>query len=65
VLGAEESYLRMIGGKLDEDERKGRDAEREAVLRVLETASRGGVPPSPRGGNRWTPRYFVRRGPTA
>jgi hypothetical protein len=61
VIGAEESYLRMIGGKLGEDERGDRDAERTAVLTVLETASRDGVPPSPRGGKRWTPRYFVRR----
>lgn len=61
VVGAEESYLRMIGGKLDDDERGDRDAERKAALKVLETTSRDGVPPSPRGGKRWTPRYFVRR----
>jgi hypothetical protein len=61
VVGAEESYLRMIGGKLDERERDDRDAERAALLRVLETTSRDGVPPSPRGGKRWAPRYFVRR----
>jgi hypothetical protein len=60
VVGAEESYLRMIGGKL-EDEQGDRDAERRAVLKAFETASRDGVPPSPRGGKRWTPRYFVRR----
>jgi hypothetical protein len=61
VIGAEESYLRMIGGKLRNDEGGDRDAERKVVLKVLETASRDGVPPSPRGGKRWTPRYFVRR----
>jgi hypothetical protein len=61
VMGAEESYLRMIGGRLEKDEQGDRDAERTAVLRALETTARDGVPPSPRGGKRWTPRYFVRR----
>jgi hypothetical protein len=61
VFGAEESYLRMIGGRLDEEERGDRVAERTAVLKVLATTSREGVPPSPRGGKRWTPRTFVRR----
>jgi hypothetical protein len=61
VLGAEDSYLRMIGGRLEKHERGDRDAEREAVLKALESASRDGVPPSPRGGKRWTPRFFVRR----
>ncbi len=61
VIGAEESYLRMIGGRLQHDERGDRDAQRAAVLKTLETTSRDGVPPSPRGGKRWTPRFFVRR----
>jgi hypothetical protein len=61
VVGAEESYLRMIGGKLQQHVRADHDAERKAVLKALESTSREGVPPSPRGGKRWTPRYFVRR----
>ena len=61
VIGAEESYLRMIGGKIENNARGDPDAERKAVLRTLETTARDGVPPSPRGGKRWTPRYFVRR----
>jgi hypothetical protein len=61
VVGAEESYLRMIGGRLEKGTEDDRDAERKAVLKMLETVSRDGVPPSPRGGKRWTPRYFVRR----
>ena len=61
VIGAEESYLRMIGRKLDPETSGDRDAERKAVLETLGTTAREGVPPSPRGGKRWTPRYFVRR----
>jgi hypothetical protein len=61
VIGAEEAYLRMIGWQLEKDASGDRDAERKAVLRALQTTSREGVPPSPRGGKRWTPRYFVRR----
>jgi len=62
VLGADESYLVMIGAKApkgDPDERATR--LRQAVLDALEVAVRDGVPPSPRGGKRWSPRYFVRR----
>jgi hypothetical protein len=61
VIGAEGSYLRMISGTLEKDEQADRDAERKAVLTALAAAARDGVPPSPRGGKRWTPRYFVRR----
>ena len=62
VLGADESYLVMLGAKApkgDPDERATR--LRQAVLDALEVAVRDGVPPSPRGGKRWSPRYFVRR----
>jgi hypothetical protein len=61
VIDAEGSYLRMIGWKLGPDERRDRDAERKAVLEALAITALEGVPPSPRGGKRWTPRYFVRR----
>jgi hypothetical protein len=61
VIGAEEAYLRMIGRKLEPQASGDRDAERKAVLDALGTTAREGVPASPRGGKRWTPRYFVRR----
>ena len=62
VAGAEGSYVRMIGGtapREDDPDRTG--STRPAVLEALDRAVREGVPPSPRGGKRWSPRYFVRR----
>ena len=63
VIGAEgDGYLRSIGGSVPkgpEDEWIAR--ERAAVLEALGTAARDGVPPGPRGGKRWSARYFVRR----
>jgi hypothetical protein len=62
VLGADEGYLMRLGAKApkgDPDERATR--VRQAVLDALEVAVREGVPPGPRGGKRWSPRYFVRR----
>lgn len=62
VLDADESYLAMLGAKApngDPDERATR--LRKAVLHALEVAVREGVQPGPRGGKRWSPRYFVRR----
>jgi len=62
VLDADESYLAMLGAKApkrDPDERATR--LRQAVLDALEVAVREGVHPGPRGGKRWSPRYFVRR----
>jgi hypothetical protein len=62
VLGSEESYIGMIGGKAPKGDADGRaERVRRAVLDGLERAVREGVPPGPRGGKRWTPRYFVRR----
>jgi DinB superfamily len=72
VVGAEGSYLRMIAGK-PPAYREGaaargaasiaaRDEERAAVLEALERALADGIPEKgPRGGARWTARYFVRR----
>jgi hypothetical protein len=57
VVGAQESYLRMLGRKVSLD----RDDMPDAVLEVLVEAVRDGVPASPRGGKRWTPGFFVRR----
>jgi hypothetical protein len=63
VIGAEgDGYLRSIGGRVPkgpEDEWIAR--ERAAVLEALGTVARDGVPPGPRGGKRWSARYFVRR----
>ncbi len=62
VLGADESYLVMLGAKAPKGDPGERATRlRQAVLDALEFAVREGVPPSPRGGKRWTPRYFVRR----
>jgi hypothetical protein len=63
VVGAEGGYLGALGWKLDragpEDLLTG---TRAAVLEGLGAAARGEVPArGPRGGRRWTPRYFVRR----
>ncbi len=61
VVGAEAAYQSAIGRKLRvaEDEPLARTADR--VLDELGAAIRDGVPPSPRGGKRWTVRYYVRR----
>ena len=62
VLGSEESYVGMIGAKAPKGDVDGRaDRVRRAVLDGLERAVHEGVPPGPRGGKRWTPRYFMRR----
>jgi hypothetical protein len=60
VLMAEAAYLGRIGGKLDTTQTS---AEcRKALLRGLEHSAEGKVPAvGPRGGLRWSPRYFVRR----
>jgi hypothetical protein len=67
VLGAEEGYVAMLGAKVPkastgEPNGAGRASRvRAAGLDAVERAVREGVPPSPRGGKRWTPRFFVRR----
>lgn len=66
VVGAEEAYLRRLGEKLDSieletmDER--RDRVRRGVIQGLQVAANGQLPrEGPRGGKRWSPRFFVRR----
>ncbi|MGD2077465.1 MAG: hypothetical protein PVH18_03730 [Chloroflexota bacterium] len=66
VIGAEESYLRVLGWKAEAvkgetiDQRKLR--VRNEVLRGLKVAADGQLPrEGPRGGKRWPPRFFVRR----
>lgn len=71
MLAAEASYLARLGGKLpnpgsDKDYIEGSDRElkqrRQMTLDALSAAARGEFPlRGPRGGNRWTPRFFVRR----
>ncbi len=57
------SYLASLGGKLKHEDEPGQPLApvRQAILSTL-TAAHGEVPArGPRGGIRWTPRYFVRR----
>jgi hypothetical protein len=61
VVGADAGYLRMIGAKAGAEQEAGPEPMRAAISTALASAVRDGVPPSPRGGKRWTPRYFVRR----
>lgn len=62
VLGAEAGYLNSLGGKLEKGEEVDLGRSRQAILDTLTAAARGEVPTlGPRGGVRWTPRYFVRR----
>jgi hypothetical protein len=61
VVGAEAGYLSRLGRPFAAQPDAGIEAVAEAALRELEAAIRDGVPPSQRGGRRWTVRYFVRR----
>ncbi len=66
VLDADASYLSQVGGKFKlnqtADPRKQLAAVRHAMLGALAASARGEVPArGPRGGVRWTARYFVRR----
>jgi hypothetical protein len=61
VVGAEASYARMIGAKAKGLESAARDEERAIVLEGLERAITDGIQEGPRGGKRWSARYFVRR----
>lgn len=62
VLGSDESYLSRLGAKAPRSEPHERAVRlRATILDTLERVARDGVPVGPRGGKRWTPRYFVRR----
>jgi hypothetical protein len=66
VVGAEGGYLRMIEGRppgfAEDDASAAREPVRAAVLEGLERAVVLGIPEKgPRGGARWSARYFVRR----
>jgi hypothetical protein len=66
VLEAELAYLTQLGGKLKTEDKRADPREsfvplRAAILTSLEAAARGELPRvGPRGGLRWTPRFYVR-----
>jgi len=64
VVGAEQSYLSSLGGKVPrlDGAEASPDLIRQTILTTLKTAARGEIEAyGPRGGKRWSPRYFVRR----
>lgn len=62
VLDAEGGYLRRLEYKRDTPAEKDAKLSRKAMLEALAASARGEVPEAgPRGGKRWTGRYFVRR----
>jgi hypothetical protein len=67
VIGSDESYLRSVGWKPPEAAAAVEPTERltgvrDAILAALEASAAGELPErGPRGGVRWTARYFVRR----
>jgi hypothetical protein len=66
VLGSDEGYLSSLGWKLDLFEEKdpieALKHTRQMILKGLVAAANNEIPRrGPRGGVRWTPRYFVRR----
>ncbi len=66
VLGADESYLGQVGWKIQKDHSIDLTQQlvqiRQAILDASRASARGEIPAKgPRGGIRWTTRYFVRR----
>ena len=64
VVEADRSYLGGVGWKAPKttDPPERLTATREAILLALKASAAGEIPPKgPRGGDRWTARYFVRR----
>ena len=66
VLEAERAYLGRLGWHLKKSEEsdpgKALSQTRDVILEALRAAAHGQIPAQgPRGGMRWTPRYFVRR----
>jgi hypothetical protein len=66
VVESDGGYLSALGWKLKKDKAADLSQQlaqtRQAVLDALVSAAHGEIPAQgPRGGLRWTPRYFVRR----
>jgi hypothetical protein len=66
VLGSDAGYLTSLGWRFKADKAKDLDSQmeatRQAILRGLASSARGEIPAQgPRGGQRWSARYFVRR----
>ncbi len=64
VFGAETGYLTSLGGNLTPSEKTVLAPEpiHKAILQTLKAAAHGETPKrGPRGGKRWSARYFVRR----
>lgn len=66
VIGADEAYLKRISWKIENFQETGSDKRlahiRDEILDGLTAAARGELPTEgPRGGKRWSPRYYVRR----
>jgi hypothetical protein len=66
VLESSEGYLKQVGWKIARREADKSNAQleqiRQATLKALTASARGEIPAQgPRGGVRWSPRYFVRR----
>jgi hypothetical protein len=64
VIDADAGYLVAVGWKAPKaaEPRERLAATREAILAALEASATGEIPAKgPRGGARWTARYFVRR----
>ena len=64
VLGSEAGYLASRGGKVPapETSQSALDATHQAILQTLQASAYREIPAfGPRGGKRWSPRYFTRR----
>lgn len=66
VVGADAGYISSLGGKLEQSDQDDLTQAityvRETILTALASSVCGEFPArGPRGGLRWTPRYFVRR----
>jgi hypothetical protein len=66
VLESDAGYVNQLGWKFKPDDKDDLDVRlkqtRQAILSGLEASADGEIPArGPRGGMRWSPRYFVRR----
>ena len=66
LLGSEAGYLSQVGWKLKHEQTASLtdqlEQPRQGILEGLAASARGDIPAKgPRGGIRWSPRYFVRR----